>query len=236
MPSRPPLIAWIGDVFTRQAAAVANPFDVIAYTDTGMLDLHRAYGFRARTAFVPIAATRAVRSSQERAFRIPDLAFVAAPRPNRRELLARVPHPVAIFGPGWQDAPELAHHRRDARRIGAHELADIYASHMAALNIRHGLVVINGLNQRHFAPYIQGTPVVSDTQPDLPLCFDPGTEMLVYRDGDELRELYAQLRHEPARARIIGLAGQRRVLAHHTYAHRLRTIAELVGEKIAVAA
>jgi spore maturation protein CgeB len=201
-----------------------------------MLALHWTYGFRTKAAFVPIGATRAIRSFRERALRIPDLAFVASPTANRRELLARIPDPIAIFGRGWQEAPEIGHHKRETRRIDDHELADIYASHMAALNIKHGLFVINGLNQRHFAPYIEGTPVVSDAQPDIPLCFDPGTEMLVYRDSDELCELYAQLRREPGRARALGRAGQRRVMAHHTYAHRLQTIADLVGERIAVAA
>ncbi|MGE0417939.1 MAG: glycosyltransferase, partial [Acetobacteraceae bacterium] len=91
--------------------------------------------------------------------------------------------------------------------------------------------VINGLNQRHFAPYILGTPVITDAQPDIPHCFEPGTEMLVYEDAANLNDLYAALRRDPARAAIVGEAGRRRVLAHHTYAHRLDTIAGLAGVK-----
>jgi spore maturation protein CgeB len=177
-----------------------------------------------------------VQPSHRPVSRIPNLAFVAAPTANRRELLARISDPISIFGPGWQNATELAHHRRDARRIGERELAAIYATHMAVLNIRHGLFVINGLNQRHFAPYVHGTPVVSDAQPDVPLCFELGKEMLVYREADELCELYALLRREPDRAKAIGLAGQRRVLAQHTYGHRLEAIAALAGERISLAA
>jgi spore maturation protein CgeB len=157
------------------------------------------------------------------------LAFVAAPTLNRRGLLADIVRPVAIFGPGWQDANELTHHRRDVRRIQEQELADIYASHLGVLNIRHSRNVINGLNQRHFAPYVQGTVVVTDAQPDIRFCFDEGAEILVYHDANELNELYAALCADPARAAVIGLAGQRRVLACHTYAHRLDTIAALAG-------
>lgn len=214
MAVRPPLIAWVGDVFTYRAADIANLFDLIAYTDTGMVSLHEEFGFRSASAFVSLGATRARRASAGSADPIQNLAFVAAPTTNRRELLAEIPDSISIFGPGWQDADELAHHNRDVWRIRGPELADIYARHMGALNIRHGLYVINGLNQRHFAPYIQGTPVVTDAQPDITCCFDPETEMLVYRDAGELVELYAALRREPVRAISVGLEGQRRVLAH----------------------
>lgn len=226
---RPPMVAWIGDTFIEQMGEVAGLFDVIAYTDTGMVDLHENLGFRSASAFVPLGATRAVRSASAPVRRIPSLAFVAAPTPNRRALLAEVTEPVAIFGPGWQNATELGHHRRDARRIDEPELAAIYASHMGVLNIRHAVYVINGLNHRHFAPYIQGTPVITDAQPDIPHCFEAGTEMLTYQNAGDLNELLAALRRNPAWAAAIGSAGQRRVLACHTYTHRLATIAALAG-------
>ena len=230
MPGRPPLTAWIGDVFTRDAARIANLFDLVVYTDTGFMALHDSFGFQSAKAFVPLGATRAMRATSNT--RAPLLAFVAAPTDNRRALLADVREPVAVFGPGWRAEEDVSHHRFEARRIGEQELADIYAGHMGVLNIRHGAYVLHGLNQRHFAPYILGTPVVSDAQPDIPHCFDPGADMLVYRDPGELNGLYADLRRDPAKAAAIGLAGQRRVLAEHTYAHRLETIAQMVGARI----
>jgi len=226
---RPPVVAWVGDAFDGQMAEVAALFDLIAYTDTGMVELHEKLGFRSKAAFVPLAASRATRAAPTPGERLPLLAFVAAPTANRRELLATIREPVSVFGPGWQHAKELTGHRRDARRIDERELAMIYATHIGVLNIRHAAYVMNGLNHRHFAPYIEGTPVVTDAQPDIPFCFEPGTEMAVYQNSDDLNELYAELRREPARAAAIGLAGQRRVLANHTYAHRLDTIAKLVG-------
>lgn len=230
MRDRPPLIAWIGDVFEPRHAALADLFDIIAYTDTGLLRLHQDFNFQSSGAFVPLGATRS-KIGDPAARREPRLAFVAAPTRNRRALLADIHAPVAIFGPGWQEGSELDHHRRDARRIHPDELARIYAGHLGVLNIRHGLHVINGLNQRHFAPYVQGAPVITDAQPDIPHCFDPGSEMLVYQDADELNALYEQLRTDPARATAVGSAGQRRVLAHHAYTNRLDAIAALAGIK-----
>ncbi len=231
MPDRPPMAAWVGDTFVAAMAAVADLFDLVAYTDTGMLRDHDRFGFRAARAFVPLAATRTARTVNPPAARIPALAFVAGPTENRRGVLAGIAEPVAIFGPGWQHATELTQHWRDARRINETELAAIYARHMGVLNIRHGVYVINGLNHRHFAPYIVGTPVIADAQADIPLCFEPGTEIVIYQDVDELNGLYAHLRRDPALARAVGLAGQRRVLANHTYAHRLDAISLLLDIK-----
>ena len=79
----------------------------------------------------------------------------------------------------------------------------------------------------HGGKLISGT-VVADNQDDLPLCFEPGHEVLVYRDVDELNDLYVRLRREPERAAAVGEAGRRRVLAEHTYGHRLTALAKLL--------
>ncbi len=224
---RPPMVAWVGDLFDAEMAKTAALFDIVAYTDTGMLDLHKRFGFSSVSAFLPLAATRgATAPSVARANR---LAFVASATAHRRALLAEAKEPIALFGPDWPKAPELAHHIRDGRKIGGTELATIYASHLGALNIRHEHNVINGLNQRHFAPYIVGTPVIADAQGDIEQCFDPGHEILVYRDAAELSAIQTMLRANPTKARDVGEAGHKRVMAQHTYAHRIETVAALAG-------
>ena len=225
--NRPPMVAWIGDLFGPDMAGTAAFFDIVAYTDTGMLDLHHRFGFSSVGTFLPLAATRG--ATAPTVARNDHLAFIASATAHRRALLARVPEPIALFGPDWLKAPELAHHIRDGRKIGGQELARIYAAHRGALNIRHEHNVINGLNQRHFAPYIVGTPVVADAQGDIATCFDPGREILVYRDAAELSAIQAELRTNPAKANEVGLAGQKRVLAEHTYAHRIEAMALLAG-------
>jgi spore maturation protein CgeB len=96
------------------------------------------------------------------------------------------------------------------------------------MHVRNERNVMVGLNQRHFDPCLAGTPVVADNQDDLPLCFEPGREMLVYRDVDELNDLYVRLRRDPERAAAVGAAGRRRVLAEHTYGHRLTALARML--------
>jgi len=224
--NRPPMVAWIGDLFGPDMAATAALFDLVAYTDTGMLDQHKQFGFSSAGTYVPLAATR---GATAQGIRAPTLAFVASATEHRRALLAQVREPIALFGPDWPKAPELAHHHRDGRKIGGGELARIYASHIGALNIRHEHNVINGLNQRHFAPYVVGTPVVADAQGDIEHCFEPGREIFIYRDAAELNALVAEMRADPVKATAVGLAGQRRVLAEHTYTHRIESMAAMAG-------
>jgi spore maturation protein CgeB len=66
------------------------------------------------------------------------------------------------------------------------------------LNVRNEANVEHGLNQRSFEPLACGAVVLNDDLADLPLCFEPGREILVYRDAEELNALMARLRREPS--------------------------------------
>ena len=107
------------------------------------------------------------------------------------------------------------------------EVHGLYAGHLAALNVRNELNVVSGLNQRNFDPCVTATPIVAEAQADLAACFDPGAEVLVYRDVEELNEIHRRLLADPREATRIGLAGRARLLADHTYAHRLRAMTHL---------
>ena len=97
------------------------------------------------------------------------------------------------------------------------------------LNVRNEANVEHGLNQRSFEPLACGAVVLNDDLPDLPLCFEPGREILVYQDREELNALAARVRREPAFGSRIAEAGRRRVLAEHTYSHRVQTILKDLG-------
>jgi spore maturation protein CgeB len=229
MPGRPPLVGWVGDRFGAEVRAIASLHDALAYSDTGLLALHQSFGFPARAAYLPYAANPrldlGVPSPQERR---PDLVFVASPTALRREIVERISTPITLYGEGWRASGSVAH-RIDSRWIGVEELARIYRSHLAVLNIRNEVNVLGGLNQRHFDPYLAATPVLSDAQPDIERCFEPEREMLVYENGDELNETYARLKREPGFALAVGEWGRQRVLADHTYGHRLAALVRLGG-------
>ena len=68
------------------------------------------------------------------------------------------------------------------RKISRAHLIRLYQRHFAVLNVRNEANVEHGLNQRSFEPLACATPVLNDDLPDLPRCFEPGQEILVYRE------------------------------------------------------
>jgi spore maturation protein CgeB len=227
LPGRPPFVGWVGDVFGEALRSAAAALDAVAYTDSGLVDLHRRLGFHGPAIWLPHAVNPHVDPAASPPGRRTSMVFVGHPSPRRLSVIGALASPISLYGASWTAFPRVRHdiHRR---RVGAGELAAIYGGHLAALNIRNEEHVVNGLNQRNFDPYLAGTPVVAEDQPDLAACFEPGAEVVVWRDIAELNETYERLRRAPQSAAAIGARGRRRVLADHTYARRLEALGNLL--------
>ncbi len=222
VPGRPPLVGWVGDIFTEAARASAALLDTAAYTDTGLKARHESLGFPGKALYLAHAVNPHLAAPAARPRR-PMMLFVANPTPLRRAVICALSEPMVIMGPAWAKFDRVAHEIH-ARRVAPSELAGLYASHLAALNIRNEGNVLDGLNQRNFAPYLFSTPVVTEAQADLAAAFEPGQEVLVYRTGEELVDIYARLQGAPLEAAAIADRGRRRVLAEHTYGRRLQSL------------
>ncbi len=223
LPGRPPLIGWVGDRFDASARAMAARYDGLGYTDSALLAQHRASGFGGRAIYLPHAANPAGDWPRDPT-REGRMVFVGTPTPHRRAVTAALAAPITLHGPGWT-AAEGALHRIHPRRLATKALRGIYGRHLAALNIRNERNVLSGLNQRNFDPLLAGAALITDDQPDLERCFDPGAEVLVWRDIDELNAHHARVLTHPDEAAALAARGRRRVLAEHTYGARLKTLA-----------
>ncbi|HLZ82692.1 MAG TPA: glycosyltransferase [Caulobacteraceae bacterium] len=218
-PGRPPLVGLVGDLFDEAAREAAALYDLVAYTDSGLLARHASLGFASRAIFLPHAANLAAAPAP--APRASRMVFVGNATPGRRAVVEAIAAPVTVCGPGWS---RMAPHDIHAGRIAHAEVAGLYARHLAALNVRNEKNVLFGLNQRSFDPCLSATPLVTDDQADLERCFEPGSEVVVWREAAELNAAYDRLRRFPEEAARIGEAGRRRVLAEHGYAHRLAAL------------
>lgn len=226
-PGRPPIAGWVGDAFDQAAARpLAGLYDLIGYTDTGLLARAQGLGF-ARGLFLPHAADPSG-AWRVAAARREEMVFIANATPLRREVVAALASPIALYGPGWAEEARRGFHQVQARRTPPGALRALYGAHRTALNVRNEINVLSGLNQRSFDPALAGAAILSDDQPDLSLCFQPGVEVAVWRDLGELNALYARSRRDPAWTSALAQAARARVLAEHTYEHRLaRLIAAL---------
>jgi len=220
---RPRLLGWVGDRFDGGALGKAALLDRVYFTDSSFLASARDLGFPARYAFLPLAAnTRVFRPLD--APREPRMLLVANATPHRRALLARVEPGLQLHGKGWEGFKRGSPHHVGRARLPVHDVAQLYNCYLAVLNVINEENLAAGLNQRAFESAACATPVVNDAVGDLPRCFEPGREVLVYRTPEELCALYRRLLAAPAEAARVGRSAHRRVLAEHTYAHRIRTI------------
>jgi spore maturation protein CgeB len=76
--------------------------------------------------------------------------------------------------------------------------------------------------------------LITDAWEGIELFLEPGREVLVARNGEEVAAHLQRL--DPTRALSIGEAAYRRVLAEHTYAHRAAQLEALLEGRDAVRA
>jgi spore maturation protein CgeB len=157
-----------------------------------------------------------------------DLAFLGNRLPDREarveEFFLRAAtllpdRKMLLGGSGWADKPMP----QNVHYLGHVYTADHNAFNctpLAVLNISRESMARYGFSPatRVFEAAGAAACLITDAWEGLELFFDPGTEVLVAASGEQVA---AQLRAlDGARARAIGQAAYRRVLAEHTYAHR----------------
>lgn len=75
-----------------------------------------------------------------------------------------------------------------------------------------------------------GAFLVVDRQRDVLRFFTPGEDLAVFDDVKALRELVTYYLNHPKEASKIAKQGRKKVLAHHTYRHRVKQILDIVME------
>lgn len=224
---RPLLAGWVGDRFKPADIAVARQLDRIYYSDSQFLAEAGQWGFPDNGQYLPLAVNPRQFKPLDLARR-PEMVFVANITEHREAVVRSIDKPIVVWGRHW-DRLRDTHHEIHSRRLPQSRLPAIYASHRAVLNVRNEMNVLSGINQRTFEPLACKTPVLNDAMPDLERCFEPGREVLVYRDQDELNAQHDRLLADERHARAIGEAGWKRVMAEHTYRHRAEAILADLG-------
>ncbi len=166
-----------------------------------------------------------------------DLGLMANRLPDREERVERffldaaASHPHGVYllgGNGWADKAMPS----NVRYVGHVYTADHNAfncSPRAVLNIARESMARYGFSpaSRVFEAAGAGACLISDAWEGLEQFLEPDREVLVAHDGGEVAAYVQALTAE--RSRAIGAAARRRVLAHHTYAHRAEQFEAVLG-------
>jgi spore maturation protein CgeB len=173
-----------------------------------------------------------------------DLAFLGNRLPDREarvesfflQAAARLPDRTFLLGgSGWGDKPLTA----NVRYVGHVYTADHNAFNCtpsAVLNISRDSMARYGFSPatRVFEAAGAGACLITDAWEGIETFLEPGREILVAADGGEVAAHLVDL--TPGRARAIGDAARRRVLASHTYAHRAAQVSALLQGRTAATA
>lgn len=124
-----------------------------------------------------------------------------------------------LGGNGWQDK-RLPANVKYVGHVYTRDHNAFNCSAGAVLNISRESMARYGFSPatRVFEAAGAGACIITDAWEGIELFLDPGAEVLVAQNAGEVAGHLRSL--QPQRARAIGEAGRRRILAQHTYAHR----------------
>ncbi|MFL5612038.1 MAG: glycosyltransferase [Gemmatimonadaceae bacterium] len=139
--------------------------------------------------------------------------------PKRRFLLG---------GNGWADKP-LPPNVTPLGHVYTHEHNAFNVTARAVLNVNRDSMARYGFSPptRVFEAAGAAACIITDEWEGIELFLDPDREVLVAQNGDAVAAHLAAL--TPARARALGDAAHRRVLAEHTYAHRATEVEHVLN-------
>jgi spore maturation protein CgeB len=157
-----------------------------------------------------------------------DLGFLGNRLPDRERRVeaffldpaARSPGSTFLLGgSGWHDKPMAA----NINYIGHVSTRDHNAFNVtpkAVLNISRDSMAQNGFSPatRVFEAAGAGACLITDHWEGIEFFLDPGHEVLIARDGQDVIEIIANL--SPQHAREIGRMARDRIIKHHTYDQR----------------
>ncbi len=157
-----------------------------------------------------------------------DLAFLGNRLPDREarveEFFLRAAEllpgrRLLLGGSGWEDKP-LPANVTLLGHVSTNDHNALNCTPLAVLNVTRTDMVENGWSPatRVFEAAGAGACLITDAWEGIEAFLEPGTEVLVAACAEDVADSLQGL--SPARARRIGEAARRRLLAEHTYAHR----------------
>jgi spore maturation protein CgeB len=170
-----------------------------------------------------------------------DLALLANRLPDReqriehfflRAALAASERTFLLGGSGWEDKP-LPPNVRACGHVGTADHNAFNSTPLAVLNVTRESMAANGWSPatRVFEAAGAGACLITDAWAGIEDFLEPGSEVLVAHDGDEVAGHLSGL--APSRAAAIGAAARARVESEHTYAHRAEQVESLLRTGVA---
>jgi len=150
-----------------------------------------------------------------------EVSFVGGGRPRRRELFEHLTaHRLRLWGWGWDKSPALAPFMVPETVFGLKK-TKIYSATSICPSLQSGLYQVNGISERPLEIACCGRAPFSEPQPDLSRFLEPESEVILFSGPEDLARKVDSYLRRPDELDRIGERARQRVLAQHTYRHRL---------------
>ncbi len=133
--------------------------------------------------------------------------------------------PLIVGDDGW-----LINFRRNPHPWRLHRVLSYYSElprfyQWSAVNFNCTSKQMKGaVNQRLFDVPAAGAFLITDWREQIDALFEPGREVITYTDPAEIPELVRYYLDHPQARQAVALAARKRVLAEHTWDHRLQSM------------
>ncbi|MCM4161442.1 glycosyltransferase [Antarcticibacterium flavum] len=136
-----------------------------------------------------------------------------------------------LGGSGWDDKP-LPENIKYLGHVYTRDHNAFNCTPMAVLNISRDSMAKYGFSPatRVFEAAGAAACIITDHWKGIETFFEPNEEILVVKNGEELEKILGEL--TPERAREIGEAAYKKVLAAHTYEHRAALLEEVISRRL----
>lgn len=165
------------------------------------------------------------------------LSFVGRPTPRRIAHLETLSDDgLVLWGSRWsqgtlRDDQRLFPCVREDENVIGEDLVKVYAASTVFINIlREPFVQMPTImSLQVFAVPATGGCLLTEWVEEIEEAFEPGVELLTFKNADDFRETALYFSRDREAARKIGDAGRKRCLAEHTHAHRAEEILSVLA-------
>lgn len=136
-----------------------------------------------------------------------------------------------LGGSGWSDKP-MPKNAKYLGHVYTNEHNAFNCTPMAVLNISRDSMAKYGFSPatRVFEAAGAAACIITDYWVGIEEFFEPGKEIIVVKNGEEVEKVISEL--TPERANAIGKAAYKKVLAEHTYEHRAELLQSVISGKL----
>jgi len=223
-----PTIGWVGDKFGIEKSGYAKYLDFLFVSDSYFVKIAKEIGFK-EVELLQFGYDETIHKNLN-LIRRASTNFVGSYTKDRDKILSDLTeYNMEIYGYRWDKLSNISKNWVvESKKISQKKVAKIYNSTIATLNIAQKENIENMVNMRTFEAIACGSCVISDDVKDLELCFEDKKEILVYKDIDELKEIFDRIKKDKKFIENIAANGLRRSKeSGYSYNDRMKQVIKI---------